>query len=66
MVGRLPLNDCPRRAAARSHCAYSGSLSLVPSDRPRNCFGVPSCLAAPMIGMLPRFVETSKHVESTR
>jgi hypothetical protein len=32
---------CPRRAAGFSHCAYSASLSLVPSDRPRNCFGEP-------------------------
>ena len=35
------LNVCPRRAADFSHGAYSASLSLVPSDRPRNCFGEP-------------------------
>ena len=40
------LNVCPRRAADFSHCAYSASLSLVPSDRPRNCFGEPFCWVA--------------------
>lgn len=47
------LNDRPRRAAACSHCAYSVSLSLVPSDRPRNCFGDPSLLVASMFRFAP-------------
>ena len=35
------LNVCPRRAADFSHCAYSASLSLVPSDQPHTRFGEP-------------------------